>query len=117
MGLGVAARNLERIRPMNLIETITELKREFGRMQEELREKDAEIERLKCRLEKRTPVSQAVSEVDIESVRRKIASFCHPDRGGDTELMSTVNMLLDLFDEQESGPEQLVNSRQAGGVA
>ncbi len=102
---------------MNLIDTITELKREFGRMQEELREKDAEIERLKRQLKKRTPVAQAVSEIDIESVRRRIASFCHPDRGGDNELMSTVNMLLDLFDEEERGAEQLVNSRQARGVA
>ena len=102
---------------MNLIETITELKREFGRMQEELRDKDVEIERLKHQLKKRPVVSQAASEVDIESVRRKIASFCHPDRGGDNELMSTVNMLLDLFDEEESAAERLVNSRQAGGVA
>ncbi len=58
----------------------------------------------------------AVAQARITSTHQ-IALFCHPDRGGDNELMTTVNMLLDRFDEQEGTAEQLVNSRQAGGVA
>jgi hypothetical protein len=112
MGLGVATRNIEPIRPSTLVDTIAELKREFTRIQDELREARGEISRLRRKLGRRRLLSRAVSEIDIESLRRKVACFCHPDRGGDNELMSTINMLLDLFEVDESGEDRLADIRE-----
>ena len=103
MGLGMASRNIERIQPMTLVDTITELKREFARMQEELREAHGEINRLQRKLDRRGSLSRFAPEVDVESLRRKVAVCCHPDRGGDNELMSTMNMLLDLLETEGPG--------------
>ena len=117
MGLGIASRTLEQIRPLTLVDTIAELRREFTRIQEELSEARSEISRLKRKLGRRRLLSRAVSDIDVESLRRKVASCCHPDRGGDNELMSTINMLLDLCEADEPEAERLADAGEARAAA
>ncbi len=34
---------------------------------------------------------------DVVTLRRKIAFYCHPDRGGDADVMRNVNALFDAL--------------------
>ena len=78
-----------------LVETIAQLRSEFINLKTELLKAHDENARLKGELEKsRQPVNPA-SNFDLPSLRRRVAFCCHPDRGGDIELMKDINFLFD----------------------
>lgn len=98
--LAVETRKADRFQPVTLVDTITELKGEFNRIQGELSQARDEISRLKRKLNSLRPLSKAMAEVDIDALRRKAAYYCHPDRGGDGDLMTFINVLLDVFETE-----------------
>ena len=107
MGLSAAAREAEVIRMPNLVDTISELRQEFFRMKDELCEARREIRRLQGKLGRIQHLTEAMAAIDIDALRRKVACYCHPDRGGDGEVMSTINMVLDYLDSEERQPRRI----------
>jgi hypothetical protein len=92
---GIAA--LRKLIPIQrpLAETITRLREEFAIMQQKLRDTQSENSKLKGQIAKLESGYDVLSDVDIAALRRRVAYYCHPDRGGDNELMSKVNTLFD----------------------
>jgi hypothetical protein len=37
--------------------------------------------------------------MSLHELRRRLAFYCHPDRGGDQRLMQSINVLFDYLDE------------------
>jgi len=82
------------------IDSVSWIRNRVGDMQGRLSEAQAEIERLRAELARARSQSQPVSvpEMDLGSLRRQVAFFCHPDRGGDGALMSKLNTLFDSLE-------------------
>jgi hypothetical protein len=76
---------------------ITNLGAEFIRLRSQLDEARSEIVRLRRKLATRQ-APELVSGVEIGSLRRQVAYYCHPDRGGDHGLMSSLNTLFDMLE-------------------
>lgn len=78
-----------------LVETIAQLRSEFINLRTELLKAHDENARLKSELDKSRQVTSDKSSFDLLSLRRRVAFCCHPDRGGDIELMKDINLLFD----------------------
>ena len=78
-----------------LVETIAQLRSEFVNLKTQLVKAQDENARLKSELEKSRQSSNNTSNFDLLSLRRRVAFRCHPDRGGDIELMKDINLLFD----------------------
>jgi hypothetical protein len=80
----------------SLGETIDRLGSEFSNMRSSLRDANSEITRLKSELARVSPQRSVMSKRDIAALRRRVAYHCHPDRGGDVEVMTDLNLLFDF---------------------
>lgn len=78
-----------------LVDTIARLRSEFIDLKTQLIKAHDENTRLKKELEERRQKTNSTSNFDIPSLRRKVTFCCHPDRGGDIELMKDINLLFD----------------------
>ncbi len=83
---------------VSLVETIATLNDEFANMREDLRDAHTEIDRLSEELYIWEDLRGELPEIDLASLRRQAAFRCHPDRGGDAHLMSSLNVLFDFFE-------------------
>ena len=81
----------------SLVEAIGKLNMEFSSMRIELRETQFENEKLRKELNQLKDQSRSMPALDLPALRRRTAFFCHPDRGGDTKLMSGLNHLFDCL--------------------
>lgn len=86
----------------SLGETITRLGTEFLHMKSSLREAKSEIARLRGELARLRLPRRRLPKADMASLRRQVAYHCHPDRGGDAELMSNLNTLFDFLENLEA---------------
>ena len=94
-------------RGASVVETIGDLHHAFATMKQALSEARHEISRLHRQLvHQRAQVSQE----ELATLRRRVAFRCHPDRGGDADLMSRLNLLFDSLecihgplDEEDEG--------------
>ncbi len=80
----------------SLVTALTGLHLECESMKNMLHEARLEIARLKRALasrERRGP------QLDVAGLRREVAFYCHPDRGGDAELMCRLNILFDALED------------------
>jgi hypothetical protein len=41
---------------------------------------------------------RSLSTAELSTLRRRVAYYCHPDRGGDAELMRRLNVLFDRLE-------------------
>lgn len=78
-----------------LSQTIGKIRSEFWMLKRELMDARSEIRQLKAILAKERKLYPKLKGVKIDSLRRRVAFYCHPDRGGDAELMTNLNTLFD----------------------
>ena len=70
-------------------------------LQEELRDAHEEIATLKDELSTSTE-SRTIPQVDLGALRREVAFYCHPDRGGNGLLMRRLNVLFDHLQSSQT---------------
>lgn len=97
----------------SLGDTIANLRSEFSHMKGELRDVNSENSRLRRELTQWRTRSRTPPNVRLDSVRRKAAFYCHPDRGGDAILMSNLNVLFDFLESSQ----RLFLEMADGGIA
>jgi len=97
MEYSTATGNMTINRYSPLVNSIAKLRSEYSNIQNELRHVYDENNRLKNELEKSRSRHSGIPSLDLSSLRRRIAFLCHPDRGGDAELMKELNILLDFL--------------------
>jgi regulator of replication initiation timing len=104
-------------RGISLTETIGRLSTEFSNLKDELRDTKNENDRLRHELARWRSQCRSAPLSDTAALRRHVAFYCHPDRGGDTELMSTLNALFDFLASFECGPRLCAEARQERSAA
>jgi hypothetical protein len=104
-------------RGCSLAETIGRLRSEFSSLKDELRHTKGENDRLRQELVRWRSQCRSSPVSNTAALRRHVAFYCHPDRGGDGELMSTLNALFDFLASFECGPELCADGRQGGSAA
>ena len=82
----------------SLTETVGEFCRDIVRLKDELRESRLEVGRLQRELAAGKGPSPRTPGSGLNAMRREISFYCHPDRGGDNELMQRVNALFDYLE-------------------
>jgi hypothetical protein len=84
-------------------DAVNSLRGRFEYMEKKLAQANNEIAQLNEELSRyRTHGRPARVQVsDFGWLRRRIAHFLHPDRGGDNELMARLNALLDYVEGQQ----------------
>jgi hypothetical protein len=80
------------VTPKTLAEAVAGLRAELDRTRAQLRHAQ-EIPKMKF------------SADQLTSLRRRVAFYCHPDRGGDVVLMRDLNTLFDVLEELVSSPK------------
>jgi hypothetical protein len=100
----------------SLVETVSRLCVEFSAVQKELEDARSENHRLRTELEKWHSRWETLPSVDTSSLRRRVAYFCHPDRGGNTDLMSAINVVFDFISALEYPGRVLRGPPQQGAV-
>lgn len=98
----VAARGRAGAGAPSLSQAIGALCQDAVRLRSELKRAQLEISRLRDQLAQRPARGAAPRSLEkrrIQLLRRQISFHCHPDRGGDGELMQRIN---ELFDELET---------------
>lgn len=90
--------------------TIAQFRAEFSSMRTELKDVHAKNAELEEELAKLRAKTQAASRLDLPSLRRHAAYYCHPDRGGNEDLMSRLNTLFDFLTAMDASTV----SKQAG---
>jgi hypothetical protein len=102
----------------SIAQAVKELRMEFSCVKSELHDAKRENDRLKNELAKCGSLYQALSDLEISKLRRRVTFYCHPDRGGDGELMSTLNALFDcLLNVCCHQNEELCKASENGGVS
>jgi len=71
------------------MELTQEVAREVRKMQRKLQSAQQTIASLKRELDQKT---------DVKVLRKRLVFHCHPDRGGDLELMQRLNALFDQLE-------------------
>lgn len=71
----------------------------------ELREAHKKIALLKGELATNRPSSPAMPESNLAALRRGVAFYCHPDRGGNDLLMRRLNVLFDFLQDTHDHPQ------------
>lgn len=93
--------NVTPLRRRTLGETVQELTCEFSNMQVKLRNAYDEINRLQKEIARQEEQCAMFPQSNLTSLRRRVAYYCHPDRGGDTNLMGQLNMLFDYLEDSQ----------------
>ena len=90
----------------SLAGAIGELHSQFAVIQEELRFAHTELDRLRGVLFTWQAHFEKLPCLNLSSLRRHAAFYCHPDRGGNVELMSGLNVLFDILEHSQKLSEQ-----------
>ena len=80
-----------------LSQAIANFKVEFNKIRSELRDVQCENTVLKEKLAHWRSRCANVPQIDVPSLRRQVAYYCHPDRGGSTVVMSRLNFIFDYL--------------------
>jgi hypothetical protein len=78
-----------------LREKMMSLEQECYEAKTELRKVLRDNVALTWKLNLRPPKYRGIPNIDLPSLRRQLTFYCHPDRGGDGELMRRI---IELFD-------------------
>jgi hypothetical protein len=105
------------VRGCSLTDTIGRLRSEFTSLENELRHAKSENSRLRRELTRWRSQYRSSPVSDTAALRRHVAFYCHPDRGGDGELMSTLNALFDFLAAFECGPELCAEGPRGGAAS
>lgn len=81
-----------------LTDAIALLRDQFSTLQQELDGLRAENERLHSELAAIRYERRQLQGVNLRSLRRRVAVYCHPDRGGNNEVMCNLNTLFDALE-------------------
>ena len=85
--------------PASLIDAVTSVHTEFAHLKDELDAAHREIARLEQELILRRPRPNPIGDLDLPSLRRHVAFYCHPDRSGNGDLMRRLNVLFDYLEQ------------------
>jgi hypothetical protein len=85
----------------SLSETVGAFCRDLLRLRSELDDAHTEIRRLRAKLGLRPSGPRTVISLRLRALRRQVSFHCHPDRGGDENLMKKVNALFDYLESVE----------------
>jgi hypothetical protein len=83
---------------LSVRELITNLRNKFADMERRLSDANRRVLTLNTELDGWRSLAGAKPAVNVSTLRRRVAFYCHPDRGGDTELMSRLNVLFDFVE-------------------
>ena len=84
-----------------LIDAIANVHTEFAQMRNELSAAQREIARLRRKLSEHRRSQPMAPELDLSSLRRNVAFYCHPDRSGNVDLMRRLNVLFDYLESSQ----------------
>lgn len=101
----------------SIAQAVKELRMEYSCVKTELHNAKLENDRLKSELAKCGSLYQALSNIELPKLRRRVTFYCHPDRGGDGELMSTLNALFDSLASACCLYEDALKASENGGVS
>jgi hypothetical protein len=82
----------------SLAETVGAFRRDMVRLRAELQEAHREIGRLKRELGQVPAAPPVAGKTKLRVLRRQVSFYCHPDRGGDENLMKSLNALFDYLE-------------------
>jgi hypothetical protein len=88
----------------SLVESIASFVREFRQLKSELQAAARETAALRREVNDWRARHRQLSRVDVAALRRRLAFQYHPDRGGDAELMSTLNSFFDAIEGYRHQP-------------
>lgn len=103
--MNLARKFKESVRPAppTLRDVIAGVHDKLSTLQGELREAHQEIEMLREELAM-SAESRAIPQAELGSLRRQVAFYCHPDRGGNGLLMRRLNVLFDFLQSGQPAP-------------
>ncbi len=81
----------------SMAESVARLRMEFSNIRAELQVTKSENNRLKDELDEFRSKYEALPNLEVPKLRRCVTFYCHPDRGGDDEIMSKLNVLFDFL--------------------
>lgn len=88
--------------PGCLADVIRSLRNELERMQRELADARDELSSLRSERARAAHALRSTQpNLDLGALRRQLAFYCHPDRGGDPKVMRGINTLFDFLMSQE----------------
>lgn len=82
----------------SLVGTISSLCVDFRNMKVELQNALREVAALRREVSGLRSRQHKLSQLDVTALRRRMAFEHHPDRGGDPDLMTTLNAFLDTVE-------------------
>ena len=82
-----------------LTDTISSLCTEFRGINQELCNALRENRELRQEVAEWRTRHRTLTGTDLPALRRRVAFCCHPDRGGDADLMGTLNALFDVLED------------------
>jgi hypothetical protein len=88
----------------SLVESISSFVREFRQLKTELQSALHQAAALRREVDGWRSRHRQLSRVDVPALRRRLAFHYHPDRGGDAELMSTLNAFFDAVEGYRQQP-------------
>ncbi len=84
----------------SIADSIASLCAEFQATKEQLHELLRENSALRLELAETRAQLPTLPELDLARLRRRVAFYCHPDRGGDAGLMTVLNQLFDALEAE-----------------
>jgi hypothetical protein len=85
----------------SVVDMVARLRADFSNTKSELNNARIENNRLKRALKRQQSQNDITTEFDLPSLRRAVAFYCHPDRGGSDVIMSKVNTFFDFLARQD----------------
>jgi len=89
--------------PSLLSDTIADLRERFTSLQDEIDDLREENDALRGELERGSFEARQLQSVDLRALRRRVALYCHPDRGGSNQVMCDLNVLFDALESGRGG--------------
>lgn len=98
---------------LSLVDSIEELQFRFANMKDELRDAYGEIARLRGTMAELETGFGGLPSTNVSALRRRVAFYCHPDRGGDGSVMGVLNTIFDFMENSQA----LISDAEEGGRA
>jgi hypothetical protein len=97
METAAVIRDVVPVHRQTIVEAVLKLRAEFSSIKDELHIVHSENTKLKGELARWQSRCRGAPELDLAMLRRQVSFYCHPDRGGDGDLMSKLNTLFDYL--------------------
>ncbi len=81
---------------------VARLRSNYDDMERRLSDAKMEVAELKDQVAGWRSRHHSIRRLDVSSLRRQVAFQCHPDRGGDSNLMTRLNALLDVLESMQA---------------